>query len=137
MTDTPPKRGRGRPRREGADDEILAVALNMLRDEGYGALTIDGVAERAGVAKTTVYRRWPSKGALVAAAVAPLHAAANDADGILEETASLLRLFTPPDGDAIDAIRAILEPRHAKLAERIGEREADRELGALLMRLFV
>lgn len=63
------KRGRGRPRREGADQEILEVALAMLRELGYRELTVDAVAEHAGVAKTTVYRRWPTKGALIAAAM--------------------------------------------------------------------
>jgi AcrR family transcriptional regulator len=66
------KRGRGRPRREGADEEILAAVLEVLRERGYGSLTVDTVAERAGVAKTTIYRRWPSKGELAAAAIAPL-----------------------------------------------------------------
>ncbi|HWW61196.1 MAG TPA: helix-turn-helix domain-containing protein [Thermoanaerobaculia bacterium] len=73
------KRGRGRPRREGADEEILAIARAMLRDgRDAGALTVDAVAERAGVAKTTVYRRWPSKRALIAAAIEPLIASRKD-----------------------------------------------------------
>ena len=55
------KRGRGRPRREGADEEILAVARAVLGERGYRDLSVDEIAERAGVAKTTVYRRWPSK----------------------------------------------------------------------------
>jgi len=136
---TEPKRGRGRPRREGADDEILTVALAMLREEGYGALTVDAVAERAGVAKTTVYRRWPSKGALVAAAIAPLAAQtqSNDAESIVAEAASLLELFTPPDGDVIEVLRAILAPRRERLAAIVGEEEADRRIGALLAQLLL
>jgi AcrR family transcriptional regulator len=139
MSETPPKRGRGRPRREGADDEILAVALAMLQDLGYGALTLDAVAERAGVAKTTIYRRWPSKGDLVAAAMAPLAAQsdADDADGIVNEAASLLRLFSPPDGDVLEVIAAILGPRHGRLRGLVGGEEADRLIGALLTRLLV
>lgn len=127
MTET--KRGRGRPRREGADDQILAVALEMLREHGYGALTLDAVAERAGVAKTTIYRRWPSKSALVAAALPPT--------ATLEEAVSLLRLFEPAEPEAIEAIAAILRPHHARLRESGGEAEADRTIGALLARLFV
>jgi len=38
-------------------------------DQGYGGLTIEGVAARAGVARPTIYRRWPSKPALVVAAL--------------------------------------------------------------------
>jgi len=73
MTDEPndaPRRGRGRPRREGADALILGMTLEVLEEKGYADLTVDEVAERTKVAKTTIYRRWPSKGALVAAAMA-------------------------------------------------------------------
>ncbi len=132
---TEPKRGRGRPRREGADDEILTVALAMLREQGYGALTVDAVAERAGVAKTTVYRRWPSKGALVAAAIAPL--AAEESGDVLAETESLLRLVTPAEGDIIDVLRAILAPRRERLRALVGQEEADRRIGALLAQLLL
>lgn len=124
-----PKRGRGRPRREGADEEILAVTLEMLREAGYGALTVDAVAERAGVAKTTLYRRWPSKSTLVAAAIAPFSAEADDD--------ALLRLFRGAGADAIEVLAEILRPRHAKISGEIGEAEADRRIGALLTRLFV
>ena len=68
--DDAPRRGRGRPRREGADEQILEVTLVVLEEKGYSDLTVDEVADRTKVAKTTIYRRWPSKGALVAAAVA-------------------------------------------------------------------
>lgn len=65
-----PRRGRGRPRREGADAQILDTTLAVLEEKGYTDLTVDEVAERTKVAKTTIYRRWASKGTLVAAAVA-------------------------------------------------------------------
>jgi AcrR family transcriptional regulator len=44
---------------------ILAATTQLLAEVGYTALTIEGVATRAGVGKATVYRWWPSKGALV------------------------------------------------------------------------
>jgi AcrR family transcriptional regulator len=59
-------RGRGRPRRAEADAEILDAALAMLRAGGYRALSLDEVARRAGTAKSSIYRRWPSKAALAA-----------------------------------------------------------------------
>ena len=123
------KKGRGRPRREGADEEILAVTLELLREKGYRELTVDAVAERAGVAKTTVYRRWPSKGDLVAAAIAPL-ALPEDAASLLRETARLL------DGvDDVAVIRAIVQPRRRKLATVVGDAaRADEELGAVVLR---
>jgi AcrR family transcriptional regulator len=101
----------------------------MLREGGYRSVTLDAVAERAGVAKTTLYRRWPSKSALLAAALEPLASEAGDDE--------LLRLFAGAEPEAIEVIAAILRPRHARLAARIGTDAADREIGALLTRLFV
>jgi len=67
-TNTPPPRGRGRgrPRRADADEQILDAALAMLREGGYRQLSLDEVARRAGTAKSSIYRRWPSKAALAA-----------------------------------------------------------------------
>lgn len=62
------ERGRGRPRSPEADRAILDAAVAQLADVGYLGLTIEGVAARAGVSKATLYRRHPSKIALVAAA---------------------------------------------------------------------
>ena len=51
---------RGRPRDEAAHAAILSAAVDELINRGFAALSIEGVAARAGVAKTTIYRRWPS-----------------------------------------------------------------------------
>ncbi len=59
----------GRPRDARHDQVILDATLEILRDQGYSGLTIDGVAARAGVGRPTIYRRWPSKPALVVAAM--------------------------------------------------------------------
>lgn len=45
---------------------VLTATLAELADVGYAALTIDNIARRAGVHKTTIYRRWPDREALVA-----------------------------------------------------------------------
>jgi len=129
-------RGRGRPRREGADEEILAVAREMLAEHGYRELTVDEVAERAGVAKTTVYRRWPSKGSLVAAAIAPAPPHGSDAATIVRETEALLTPLADADDDAeiLGVIRAILEPRLALLRKL--DPRADELLGAVLVRVL-
>jgi len=65
----PSPRGRGRPRDPTLDVRILEQALAMLGSRGYAGLTLDDLAERTGVAKTTILRRWPSKAAVAAAAV--------------------------------------------------------------------
>ena len=62
-------RGRGRPRSREAHRAILTAALELLGELGFRGLTIEGVADRAGVGKTTIYRRWPSKTELVAEAI--------------------------------------------------------------------
>jgi AcrR family transcriptional regulator len=63
-------RARGRPRNPDADDAILEATFRQLIDVGYGALSIEAVAAASGVAKTTIYRRWPTKRELVVAALA-------------------------------------------------------------------
>lgn len=55
----------GRPRCPLAHHNILCAAQELLEEKGYAELTIEGVAARAGVAKTTIYRRWSSKADLV------------------------------------------------------------------------
>lgn len=55
---------RGRPRSEEADRAILGAAAALLAERGLAKMSIEEVAARAGVAKTTVYRRWSSKGTL-------------------------------------------------------------------------
>ncbi|NUP24049.1 MAG: TetR/AcrR family transcriptional regulator [Streptomyces sp.] len=62
-------RRRGRPRSATAHRAILEATRELLIENGYAALSMEGVAARTGVGKPTVYRRWPSKGALVADAV--------------------------------------------------------------------
>lgn len=69
MTVIEPSR-RGRPRNQRAHEAILRATRSLLLEKGYPALTIDAVAARAGSAKTTIYRRWPTKGALVLEATA-------------------------------------------------------------------
>src|SRR3954469_3618839 len=58
-------RPRGRPRSTQADRAIFQAARRLLEEAGYHGLTVEGVAAAAGVAKTTIYRRYPSKALLV------------------------------------------------------------------------
>jgi AcrR family transcriptional regulator len=120
-----PRRGRGRPRREGADAQILDTTLGLLEERGYADLTVDEVAERTKVAKTTIYRRWPSKGALVAAAVA-----------------TRVTPFVPPDTGSLEGdLLAVAARAHSILsgdlgrifAGLIGDSQLDPELLEILL----
>jgi AcrR family transcriptional regulator len=64
-----PSSGRGRPRDHALDDRILEQVIALLGSHGYAGLTLDELAARSGVAKTTILRRWPSKAAVAAAGV--------------------------------------------------------------------
>ncbi|MCU1426341.1 MAG: TetR family transcriptional regulator [Actinomycetia bacterium] len=59
----------GRPRSLEREQEILRCALAALVDEGFNAMTMEGVASRAGAGKATLYRRWHNKAELVADAI--------------------------------------------------------------------
>jgi AcrR family transcriptional regulator len=56
---------RGRPRRAGADAAIIRATLELLDEVGAAGLSMDLIAQRAGVGKATIYRRWDSKEAVV------------------------------------------------------------------------
>lgn len=64
-----PRAKRGRPRDASLDDRILSAALAVMAEAGLRGCTIDAVAVRAEVPKSTIYRRWPSKDELQVAAL--------------------------------------------------------------------
>ena len=53
-------RGPGRPRSESIDTAIMAATIDELIERGFLAASMESIAQRAGVAKTTLYRRWPN-----------------------------------------------------------------------------
>ncbi|WP_417671395.1 TetR/AcrR family transcriptional regulator [Roseibium sp.] len=59
----------GRPRQHDLTRNILDAALASLADEGYEATTIAQVAQAARTSKQAIYRRWPNKEAMIAAAI--------------------------------------------------------------------
>lgn len=63
----------GRPRDPKCDTAIVSATLELLAEAGYGALTMEAVAARAGVGKATLYRRFPNKQQLVVDAVSTLN----------------------------------------------------------------
>jgi AcrR family transcriptional regulator len=57
-------RGPGRPRDPRVDTAVIAAATASLWEVGYDRTSLEGIARKAGVSKTAIYRRWPSKGLL-------------------------------------------------------------------------
>ncbi|MFF3849415.1 TetR/AcrR family transcriptional regulator [Streptomyces sp. NPDC002328] len=91
----------GRPRSAAADAAILAATREALVELGWSKLTLGDVATRAGVAKTTLYRRWAGKNELVVDAVAELFdelelpdrgSLAADIEGVVLQFAAILAL---------------------------------------------
>ncbi|MFI6208967.1 TetR/AcrR family transcriptional regulator [Streptomyces sp. NPDC051041] len=89
----------GRPRSAAADAAILAATRAALVELGWSGLTLSDVAARAGVAKTTLYRRWSGKNELVVDAVAELFdelrlpdrgSLAADIEGVVLQFAAIL-----------------------------------------------
>src|SRR5467141_3226536 len=64
--------GPGRPRRSSTGHAILKATREIIGRAGVHGLTVEGVAARSGVAKTTIYRRWRSKEDLALAALLDL-----------------------------------------------------------------
>ena len=87
-------RRRGRPRSAELAASIAGAALELLVARGYAGLSIERVAERAGVTRATVYRRHRSPAALIIAAV----------EGAFAET----NPETPDTGDAREDVRLLL-----------------------------
>lgn len=95
----PHARTGGRPRNAAADTAILESTRQALVELGWSKLTLGDVATRAGVAKTTLYRRWAGKSELVVDAVAELFdelelpdrgSLAADIEGVVLQFAALL-----------------------------------------------
>jgi AcrR family transcriptional regulator len=84
----------GRPRSEEAHKAILDATLELLVEVGFSGLTVEGVAQRAGVGKATIYRRWPSKLPLIVEAFNQLPALEEvDSGNLVEDLTAMLRSY--------------------------------------------
>ena len=89
------------PRVERSRRVVLSAALDLLGEVGYGGLTIEAVAARAGVGKSTIYRHWSGKPELVEDAVRTLKAA----------------VAVPPDGTVRERLTAVLQQMARNIAD--------------------
>ena len=121
----PEPRPPGRPRSERAHRAILQAANELLENEGFAAVTVEAIAERAGVSKATVYRWWPNRAAVVM-------------DGFLSTVSSEVPF--PHTGHAREDIRIHMRRLSEAFGGKIGrtvaaliaEGQADPELAAAL-----
>ncbi|WP_033826016.1 TetR/AcrR family transcriptional regulator [Kitasatospora sp. MBT63] len=88
-----PRARSGSRRDEAARLAVLHAADDLLVEHGFGALTVEAIARRAGVAKQTIYRWWPSKTEILL-------------DTLIEDSDK--RLPVPTDGTTVESIRAYL-----------------------------
>jgi AcrR family transcriptional regulator len=97
------RRRPGRPRSARADKAILRATVEILAEQGYGALTIEGIAERAGVGKTTIYRRFSTVEEILVRAFGELDLAIEIPD-TGDTRQDLLRLGAAFRGQAASAV---------------------------------
>src|SRR5262245_30385720 len=92
----------GRPRSETAERAIIEATLDLIAADGLAAVSIEGVAAKAGVGKTTIYRRWPNKDALICDAAASLKAPLPELPGesVREDLLLLARAMQARPGNA-------------------------------------
>lgn len=99
LADTPPPGGRGpgRPRDPEVDRQLVDATVDLVSEAGFEGLTMEAVAKRAGVAKATVYRRFPSKVDLVVAvchAVSPTLPEPPDTGSVRDDLLAVLTSVT-------------------------------------------
>jgi AcrR family transcriptional regulator len=118
------KQGPGRPRRRGTDRAILNAALELVAERGYDGLTMEGIAARAGVAKTTVYRRWRSRDEVLEAASEKFVTEIGVPDtgtirgDLIELLQSAIRVYSGLPGRVMPGLVSAMA-RHPSLARRV------------------
>lgn len=103
----------GRPRSEKTKKAILSSAYDLLLENGFAAVTIEKIAERAGVSKATIYKWWPNKAAVVIDAFfdatvvrLPIPDTGSTVDDMIIQVNNLAKFLTSREGKAINEIIA-------------------------------
>jgi len=129
-----PSRPRGRPRSAQARRAILDAARELLAQDGLAAVTIEGIAARAGVGKPTIYRSWPNAQAVAMAALmeatAPGEAAAA---GGPKQVSSLAAL----QAQLHEVVRVFSAPLGRSVAVMLASAEQDTELSKVFRNHFI
>ncbi len=111
-TATNTQRKRGRPRETDVDERVLEATIDVLCVTGIVGVTYESLAARVGVARTTIYRRWPTKAELMVDAVdllrsrAPVPNTGDTRSDLATGLENMLQAFVSPQGKAIAAVFA-------------------------------
>jgi AcrR family transcriptional regulator len=141
MQSVNPKRPRGRPKSTAAHQAILSAAAAMIGESGVFSVTMEAVAERAGVSKPTIYRSWPNREALAMAALmhttrpnTGVRESASALDDLRRHLVKTVAAFASPQGRNAALILASAEP-NTELAKafRTHVLRASREQGRALI----
>lgn len=104
---------KGRPRNAETENAILAASYDLLLENGFGAVTVEKIAERAKVSKATIYKWWPNKAAVVmdsflSAAMSrlPVPDTGSVIDDIVIQVTNLARFLTSREGNVINGLIA-------------------------------
>lgn len=123
-------RPRGRPRSTESEELILKETYALLAKKGFSNFSVDEIVAKTGVAKTTIYRRWPNKSKLamsaIQAKISPL--LAFPAKGSFEETLinqmrQLAKIFSGEEGKVISSL--------------IGAAQDDKELSEAVLKEYL
>ncbi|MAF98502.1 MAG: TetR family transcriptional regulator [Micavibrio sp.] len=121
MTSAPRK---GRPRSEKSRNAIIKATNNLLIHKSVQELSIEAIAKKAKVGKTTIYRWWPNKTAVVMDALiaqpgiqSPLPTPKNNAEAVIMQLDKLIRLLTSKNGETIAQLfsEAQADPKAQKI----------------------
>lgn len=104
---------KGRPRNVETEKAILAASYDLLLENGFGAVTVEKIAERAKVSKATIYKWWPNKAAVVmdgflSAAISrlPVPDTGSVMNDIIIQVTNLARFLTSREGKVINELIA-------------------------------
>lgn len=108
VQDNKPNNRKGRPRSEKSKKAILKATNSLLLHMSVQELSIEAIAKKAKVGKTTIYRWWPNKTAVVMDALvnqpgmsSPMPTARNNADALVMQLEKLIRLLHSKNGETI------------------------------------
>ena len=112
-TELPPAHRGGRPRDPSRDEAIRGALLRLLGEVGYGGLTMDALAQAAGVGKATIYRRWRTKQDLIVDSISDLAsvlAAPPDTGSLREDIRQFMHLLAETTRSPVGAMLRSLVP---------------------------